>query len=61
MFRYIFDGAIHPAEGLDYVDFPVPGFLVTGILWLGMTAASGVAEDAATGVHDRLRPLRCEA
>jgi hypothetical protein len=61
MFRYIFGGAIHPAEGLDYVDFLVPGFLVTGIQWLGMTAASGVAEDAATGVHDRLRPLRCEA
>jgi len=57
MFRYIFGGAIHPAEGLDYVDFLVPGFLVTGILWLGMAAASGVAEDAATGVHDRLRSL----
>jgi ABC-2 type transport system permease protein len=57
MFRYIFGGAIHPGEGLDYVDFLVPGFLVTGILWLGMSAASGVAEDAATGVHDRLRSL----
>jgi ABC-2 type transport system permease protein len=57
MFRYIFGGAIHPGEGLDYVDYLVPGFLVTGILWLGMSAASGVAEDAATGVHDRLRSL----
>jgi ABC-2 type transport system permease protein len=57
MFRYIFGGAIHPGEGLDYVDFLVPGFLVTGILWPGMSAASGVAEDAATGVHDRLRSL----
>jgi ABC-2 type transport system permease protein len=57
MFRYIFGGAIHPAEGLDYVDFLAPGFLVTGILWLGMPAAAGVAEDAATGVHDRLRSL----
>jgi ABC-2 type transport system permease protein len=57
MFRYIFGGAIDPGEGLDYVDFLVPGFLVTGILWLGMSAASGVAEDAATGVHDRLRSL----
>jgi ABC-2 type transport system permease protein len=35
----------------------VPGFLVTGILWLGMPASSGVAEDATTGVHDRLRSL----
>jgi ABC transporter DrrB family efflux protein len=57
MFRYIFGGAIQPGEGLDYVDYLVPGFLVTGILWLGMQAASGVAEDAATGVHDRLRSL----
>jgi len=57
MFRYIFGGAIKPGNGLDYVDFLVPGFLVTGILWLGMPASSGVAEDAATGVHDRLRSL----
>ena len=57
MFRYIFGGAIHPTGGLDYVDFLAPGFLATGILWLGMPAAAGVAEDAATGVHDRLRSL----
>ena len=57
MFRYIFGGAINPGNGLEYVDFLVPGFLVTGILWLGMPAATGVAEDAATGVHDRMRSL----
>ena len=57
MFRYIFGGAIEPGRGLDYVDFLVPGFLATGILWLGMAASSGVAEDATTGVHDRLRSL----
>jgi ABC-2 type transport system permease protein len=57
MFRYIFGGAIQVNGQLDYVDFLVPGFLVTGILWLGMPASSGVAEDATTGVHDRLRSL----
>src|ERR687898_3572209 len=57
MFRYIFGGAINPGNGIDYVDFLVPGFLATGILWLGMPAATGVAEDAATGLHDRLRSL----
>jgi ABC-2 type transport system permease protein len=57
MFRYIFGGAINPGGGIDYVDFLVPGFLVTGILWLGLPSATGVAEDAATGVHDRLRSL----
>jgi ABC-2 type transport system permease protein len=57
LFRYIFGGSIQTGTELDYVDFLVPGFLVTGILWLGMPASSGVAEDATTGVHDRLRSL----
>jgi hypothetical protein len=57
LFRYIFGGAIHPGRGLDYVDFLVPGFLASGILFLGSAAGSGVAEDAATGVHDRMRSL----
>ena len=57
MFRYVFGGAINPGPGLDYVDFLVPGFLVTVILWTGMSAAAGVAEESSTGVHDRLRSL----
>jgi ABC-type multidrug transport system permease subunit len=46
-----------PGNGIEYVDFLVPGFLVTAILWPGMPSAAGVAEDAATGVHDRMRSL----
>jgi ABC transporter DrrB family efflux protein len=57
MFRYVFGGAIDTRGGLTYVDFLVPGFLVTVILWSGMSAAGGVAEDSATGVYDRLRSL----
>lgn len=57
MFRYVFGGAIDAGPGLSYVDFLVPGFLVTVILWTGMSAAAGVAEEADTGVHDRLRSL----
>ena len=57
MFRYVFGGAIGTGSDLDYVDFLVPGFLVTTILWTGMSAAAGVAEDAAGGVYDRLRSL----
>ena len=57
MFRYVFGGAIEHRARLDYVDFLVPGFLVTTILWTGMGAAAGVAEDAASGVYDRLRSL----
>ncbi|MEZ5182064.1 MAG: ABC transporter permease [Acidimicrobiales bacterium] len=57
MFRYVFGGAIGRGLPLDYVDFLVPGFLTTVILWTGMSAAAGVAEEADTGVHDRLRSL----
>ena len=57
MFRYVFGGAIDTRGALSYVDWLVPGFLVTVILWSGMSAAGGVAEDSATGVYDRLRSL----
>jgi ABC transporter DrrB family efflux protein len=57
MFRYVFGGAINTRGALKYVDFLVPGFLVTAILWTGMSAASGVAEDANAGLYDRLRSL----
>ena len=55
--RYIFGGAIDTGSGVDYVDFLVPGFLATTFLWTGMNAPAGVAEDAASGVYDRLRSL----
>ncbi len=57
MFRYVFGGAISSGGALSYVNFMVPGFLTTVILWSGMTASSGVAEDSSTGVYDRLRSL----
>lgn len=57
MFRYVFGGAINTRSSITYVEFLVPGFLVTVILWAGMSAASGVAEDSSAGVYDRLRSL----
>src|SRR3954452_19595092 len=57
MFRYVFGGAIRTGGQLSYVDFLVPGFLVTVILWTGMGAAAGVAEDSSSGVYDRMRSL----
>ena len=57
MFRYVFGGAIDAGPTLRYVDFLVRGFLVTVIMWTGMSAAAGVAEESSTGVHDRLRSL----
>ena len=57
MFRYVFGGAINPRSQVPYVDWLVPGFLTTVILWTGMSAASGVAEDGNSGLYDRLRSL----
>ena len=56
IFRYVFGGAIG-AGGLDYVDFLVPGFVTTSILFSGMGAAAGIAEDLQQGLVDRLRSL----
>jgi ABC transporter DrrB family efflux protein len=56
MFRYVIGGAIG-IDGVPYVDFLVPGFVVGGLLFTAGGSAVAVAEDAAGGVHDRLRSL----
>jgi ABC-2 type transport system permease protein len=56
IYRYVFGGAIG-VGGIDYVDFLVPGFVATMVLFTGMGAATGVAEDMAQGFVDRLRSL----
>src|SRR5216683_895346 len=56
IFRYVFGGAI-TAGGVSYVNFLVPGFITTGIIWQGMMSAGGVAEDLDQGFFDRLRSL----
>jgi ABC-2 type transport system permease protein/oleandomycin transport system permease protein len=57
IFRYVFGGAVAHTGDLSYVDFLVPGFVVTGVLFQGMGAASGIADDLQGGVIDRLRSL----
>jgi ABC transporter DrrB family efflux protein len=56
IFRYVFGGAIGVA-GVDYVHFLVPGFVTAGVLFSGMTAAVGMAEDLEQGLVDRLKSL----
>jgi ABC-2 type transport system permease protein len=56
IFRYVFGGAID-AGPVPYVDFLVPGFVVTGVLFSGMGASAGVADDIDKGFFDRLRSL----
>jgi ABC-2 type transport system permease protein len=57
IFRYVFGGAIPINGGIPYVDFLVPGFITTGVLFTGMNAATGAAEDLEQGFVDRLRSL----
>ena len=57
IFRYVFGGAVAHTASLSYVDFLVPGFVVTGVLFQGMGAASDVAADLEGGLFDRLRSL----
>src|SRR4029077_3001679 len=57
IFRYVFGGAINVPGDISYVNFLVPGYVVTGVLFSGMGAAAGVAEDLQQGVVDRLRSL----
>jgi ABC-2 type transport system permease protein len=56
IYRYMFGGAIHIA-GMDYVDFLVPGFIATGVLFSGIGTATAMAEDLEQGFVDRLRSL----
>jgi ABC-2 type transport system permease protein len=56
IFRYVFGGAI-TTTGVRYVDFLVPGFVGTGVLFAGMTSSIGAAEDLQEGLFDRLRSL----
>lgn len=56
IFRYVFGGAIG-IDGLSYVDFLVPGFIATSVLFIRMDAATGMAEDLQQGLIDRLRSL----
>lgn len=56
MFRYVLGGAIG-VRGVSYVEFLVPGFVVSGLLFTAGGASVAVAEEAAGGLYDRLRSL----
>jgi ABC-2 type transport system permease protein len=56
IYRYMFAGAIR-AGAIPYVDYLVPGFIATGVLFSGIGAAVATAEDLQQGFVDRLRSL----
>ena len=56
IYRYMFGGAIDTGP-IAYVDYLVPGFVATGVLFSGIGAAVATAEDLEHGFVDRLRSL----
>ncbi|GAA1578946.1 ABC transporter permease [Kribbella sancticallisti] len=56
LFRYIFGGSIQMGT-LAYVDFLIPGMVMTSVIFTGISSSIGVAEDLAGGFNDRLRSL----
>jgi len=55
-FRYVFGGAIH-AGSTSYVDFLVPAYVASIVLFTGGGIAVAVAEDKVAGFTDRLLSL----
>ncbi|MGH3305054.1 MAG: ABC transporter permease [Streptosporangiaceae bacterium] len=55
-FRYVFGGAIH-AGAASYVDFLVPAYVASIVLFTGGGIAVAVATDKAEGFTDRLLSL----
>src|SRR5262249_62138503 len=56
LFRFIFGGAINFGS-VPYVDFLIPGMVLTSALITGTGTAVAVAEDRDQGFFDRLRSL----
>ena len=55
-FRFVFGGAF-AFEGVSYVNYLVPGYVATIVLFTGGGIAVAVAEDRVQGFTDRLRSL----
>jgi ABC-2 type transport system permease protein len=56
VYRYVFGGAID-SGATHYVDYLIPGFVTTGVLFAGIGAAVAMADDLEHGFVDRLRSL----
>jgi ABC transporter DrrB family efflux protein len=56
LFRYVFGGAIN-TDGVDYVDFLMPGIIVQTAIFGALITGLGLTEDLKAGVVDRFRSL----
>ncbi len=57
LFRYVFGGAIHPPNGVDYVNFLMPGIFVQTVAFGAVQTSIGLAEDLQKGLVERFRAL----
>ncbi|MFM8998714.1 MAG: ABC transporter permease [Actinomycetota bacterium] len=58
LFRYVFGGAIRGLpEGVNYVNFLLPGIFVQTAIFGSIGTGIGLTEDLATGIVDRFRSL----
>ena len=57
LFRYVFGGAIGGLQGLNYVNYLIPGIAVQTVLFSAGTTGFALAEDVQKGFIKRLRSL----
>ncbi|EHK80175.1 ABC transporter permease [Saccharomonospora azurea] len=56
MFTYLFGGALSGSTG-DYLQFLLPGMLVTSVAMITMYTGTGINSDINKGIFDRIRTL----
>ncbi|HEY6749077.1 MAG TPA: ABC transporter permease [Mycobacteriales bacterium] len=57
LFRYVFGGAISGLQGLNYVNYLIPGIAVQTVLFSAGTTGFALADDMQKGFIKRLRSL----
>ena len=57
LFRYVFGGAIGGLQGLNYVNYLIPGIAVQTVLFSAGTTGFALADDLQKGFVKRLRSL----
>lgn len=57
LFRYVFGGAINGLQGLNYVNYLVPGIAVQTVLFSAGVTGFALADDMQKGFINRLRSL----
>ncbi len=57
LFRYVFGGAIRGLDGINYVNYLIPGIAVQTAIFTAGNSGFGLADDRGKGFIDRLRSL----